>query len=150
MSRRLRPYTKLTQPPLGPAPARRRREILLAALDLGVFVLAMSEFVRLLPHGPTDGKTGGFLDALAATVALVTPTRHGDVPLEGGTGGHLLSVVIIVGGLSLALRLGRACLRGGGKVRAPCPGCGRRHHDRDAAHCTACGRRLLDIPDGHR
>jgi voltage-gated potassium channel len=148
MSRRLRPYTKLTQPPLGPAPARRRREVLLAALDLGVFVLAMSEIVRLLP-GPTDGKAGGFFDALAATVALVTPTRYGDVPLEG-TGGHLLSVVIIVGGLSLAVRLARACLRGGGKVHAPCPGCGRRHHDPDAAHCTACGRRLLDIPDGHR
>ena len=132
----------------GPSHASRRRDALLAALDLGVFVLAMSEIVRLL-HGPTDGRTGGFLDALAATVALVTPTRYGDVPLEG-TGGRLLSVVIIVAGVTLSLRLARACLRGGGKVHAPCPGCGRRHHDPDAAHCTACGGRLLDIPDGHR
>jgi voltage-gated potassium channel len=132
----------------GPPQASRRRDILLAALDLGVFVLAAAEVVRLL-HGSMDGKAGSFPDALAVTVALVTPTRYGDVPLEG-TEGRLLSVVVIIAGLALVLRLGRACLLGGGKVHAPCPGCGLQRHDPDAAHCTACGWRLLDIPDGRR
>jgi hypothetical protein len=119
-----------------PPHAWRRREVVLAALDLGVFVVAVSEIVRLM-HGPTHGTIVDFVAALHFTVAAATTTGHGGVPLEGASG-RLLSVVIPVVGVALSLRLARAWFRPR-KVRFPCPGCGRRHHDpepstaRDAA-----------------
>ena len=62
-----------------------------------------------------------------------------------GTWGRLLSIIIMLVGVTLFVRLAQALFRGG-KVFFPCPTCGLRRHDVDAVHCKACGR-VLCIPD---
>ena len=69
----------------------------------------------------------------------------GDVTLQGAHG-RLLSMAIMIVGISLFLRLAQAVFRPGGKVRHPCPRCGLQRHDADAVHCKACGL-LLNIPN---
>jgi voltage-gated potassium channel len=61
------------------------------------------------------------------------------------TAGRLLSVFIMLAGVTLFLRLAQALFRPR-KVRYPCPGCGLQRHEPDAVHCKACGT-LLHIPD---
>ncbi|HKH01036.1 MAG TPA: ion channel, partial [Bradyrhizobium sp.] len=68
----------------------------------------------------------------------------GDITLSG-TMGRLISVVIMIFGVTLFLRLLRVLLQPH-KVRFACPTCGLLRHDRDAVHCKACGR-VLNIPD---
>ena len=70
--------------------------------------------------------------------------RFGDITLPG-TAGRLISVAIMIFGVTLFLRLARALLSPH-KVRFPCPACGLQRHDVDAVHCKACGT-LLNIPD---
>ena len=66
--------------------------------------------------------------------------------LIGSTSDELLSVVIMIVGITLFLRLAQAAFRPGGKVRYPCPQCGLQRHDSDAVHCKACGH-VLNIPN---
>ena len=66
--------------------------------------------------------------------------------LLGSTSGELLSVAMMVVGITLFFRLAQAVFRPGGKVRHPCPQCGLLRHDPDAVHCKACGQ-VLNIPD---
>jgi voltage-gated potassium channel len=86
----------------------------------------------------------GFVDALYFTVATVTTTGFGDITLPG-TLGKLTSVVTMIIGISLFVRLAQAVVRPH-KVNFPCPQCGLQRHDVDAVHCKACGH-LLNIPD---
>ena len=71
-----------------------------------------------------------------------TPRR--DITLKG-TPGRPISVVIMIFGVTLFLRLVRALLQAQ-KVRFACPTCGLQRHDFDAVHCKACGT-TLNIPD---
>lgn len=137
-----RPHKRIARPAVARPRARRQQEVILATLDLVVFVAAASEIVSL-----ADGKIAGFVDALRSTIALIAPTGHGDVPLQG-TGGRLLSLVIVAGGIWLSLRLAWVCLWRG-KVPHPCAGCSLQRHDFDAVHCKACGR-ILNIPGERR
>jgi voltage-gated potassium channel len=57
----------------------------------------------------------------------------------------MISVVIMIAGVTLFLRLAQALFRPH-KVRFPCPTCGLQRHDPDAVHCKACGT-VLRIPD---
>jgi voltage-gated potassium channel len=66
--------------------------------------------------------------------------------LIGSTSGELLSVVIMIVGITLFLRLAQAAFRPGSKVRYPCPQCRLQRHDSDAVHCKACGH-VLNIPN---
>jgi voltage-gated potassium channel len=84
------------------------------------------------------------VDALYFTVATVTTTGFGDITLPG-TAGKLTSVVTMIVGISLFVRLAQAVVRPY-KVRFACTGCGLQRHDADAVHCKACGG-LLNIPD---
>lgn len=85
-----------------------------------------------------------YVDALYFTVTSVTTTGYGDVLLPGHTG-RLLSIIIMICGITLFVRLAQALFRPN-KVRYPCPVCGLTRHDPDAVHCKACGT-LLNIPD---
>jgi voltage-gated potassium channel len=85
-----------------------------------------------------------YVDALYFTVATLSTTGFGDVTLLGNTG-KLLSVAIMIVGISLFLRLVQVILRPA-KAIFPCPTCGLRRHDHDAVHCKACGT-ILNIPD---
>ena len=57
----------------------------------------------------------------------------------------LLSVIIMLAGVTLFIRLGQTIFRPH-KVFFPCPRCGLQRHEPDAVHCKACGH-LLNIPD---
>lgn len=85
-----------------------------------------------------------YVDALYFTVTSVTTTGYGDVLLPGHSG-RLLSIVIMISGITLFVRLAQALFRPN-KVRFQCPACGLLRHDPDAVHCKACGT-ILDIPN---
>ena len=127
------------------AQARRCLEIIGAALNLFVFVMMFSSLVYVTQHS-VNPKIQDFVDALYFTAAALSTTGFGDVTLIGSTSGELLSVVMMISGISLFLRLVQAVFRQGGKVRYPCPRCGLQRHDHDAVHCKACGE-LLAIPN---
>ncbi|SOC44284.1 voltage-gated potassium channel [Rhizobium subbaraonis] len=86
----------------------------------------------------------GFVDALYFTVATVTTTGFGDITLPG-TLGKLTSIVTMIIGISLFVRLAQTIVKPH-KVPFPCPQCGLKRHDADAVHCKACGH-VLNIPD---
>lgn len=121
---------------------RRHEEVITAALDLAVFMLIVASVVYVTQHA-VNPKIGDFLDALYFTVTALSTTGFGDITLEG-VHGRLLSMAIMIVGISLFFRLAQAVFRPGGKVRHPCPRCGLQRHDRDAVHCKACGL-LLNI-----
>jgi voltage-gated potassium channel len=65
---------------------------------------------------------------------------YGDIVLPGAWG-KILSILIMIGGVSLFIRLVQVTMRAS-KVRHPCPECGLLRHDPDAIHCKACGARV--------
>jgi voltage-gated potassium channel len=122
---------------------RRNEELIIASVNLGVFIFIMTGFVFETQRW-SNVKIGNYIDALYFTIAALTTTGFGDITLTG-TWGHLLSVVIMICGVTLFLRLVQVLLRPN-KVRFSCPACGLLRHDRDAVHCKACGT-ILNIPD---
>lgn len=122
---------------------RKNEQLVMSALNLGVFVFVMTALVYETQHF-SNPKIGNYADALYFTVTALTTTGFGDVVLEG-TGGRMISVLIMIFGVSLFLRLVQVMLRPD-KVFFKCPDCGLNRHDRDAVHCKACGR-VLNIPN---
>jgi voltage-gated potassium channel len=122
---------------------RRHEDIILAATHLAVFIFIMTGLVYETQHY-SNKMIANYADALYFTVTALTTTGFGDITLPG-TSGRLISVVIMIFGVTLFLRLAQVLFRPP-KVRFPCPDCGLQRHDPDAIHCKACGR-LLNIPD---
>ena len=122
---------------------RRNEEIILAIVHVAVFLYIMSAIVYETQHW-TNPQIANYVDALYFTVTALTTTGFGDITLPG-TAGRLISVAIMIFGVTLFLRLVRVLLVPH-KVRFPCPACGLQRHDADAVHCKACGT-LLNIPD---
>ena len=122
---------------------RRNEELTITIVHLAVFLFVMTAIVYETQHW-TNPQIKNYIDALYFTVTALTTTGFGDITLEG-TAGRLISVVIMIFGVTLFLRLIRALLQPH-KVRFPCPTCGLQRHDLDAVHCKACGT-TLNIPD---
>lgn len=122
---------------------RRNEDLTITLIHLIVFLFVMSGLVYETQRW-VNAEIKNYLDALYFTVTALTTTGFGDITLTG-TLGRLLSVVIMIFGVTLFLRLVRALLQPQ-KVRFSCPDCGLQRHDPDAVHCKACGR-LLNIPD---
>lgn len=122
---------------------RRNEEATLAAAQLVIFLFIMTGLVFETQHRIND-HINNYADAFYFTVTAVTTTGFGDITLQG-FGGRFLSVVIMLAGVTLFLRLAQALFRPM-KVRFPCPSCGLTRHEPDAVHCKACGT-LLNIPD---
>ena len=122
---------------------RRHETAIRAALNLLIFIFAMTSLVYQT-QAPMNDKIANYVDALYFTVATLSTTGFGDITLLGNFG-KLLSVVIMIVGISLFLRLVQVVLRPP-KAQFPCPVCGLRRHDHDAVHCKACGT-VLNIPD---
>ncbi|MFP3920945.1 MAG: potassium channel family protein [Dichotomicrobium sp.] len=118
---------------------RRHEEVVNSVVNLLVFVFAISALVFVLQYRTNEG-INNYLDALYFTVSALTTTGFGDIVLEG-TIGRLLSVVILVIGVGLFLRLIQVVFRPS-KVHYTCPDCGLKQHDADAVHCKHCGRVL--------
>ncbi len=122
---------------------RRNEEVIIASVNLAVFIFVMTGFVFETQRW-TNSEIGNYIDALYFTIATLTTTGFGDITLTG-TLGHLISVIIMIFGVTLFLRLVQVLLQPN-KVRHACPVCALQRHDRDAVHCKACGT-VLSIPD---
>jgi voltage-gated potassium channel len=122
---------------------RRNEELTITIVHLAVFLFVMTGIVYETQHW-SNPEIRNYIDALYFTVTALTTTGFGDITLKG-TAGRLISVVIMIFGVTLFLRLIRALLQPQ-KVRFPCPTCGLQRHDFDAVHCKACGA-TLNIPD---
>lgn len=125
---------------------RRHEDVFLAATHLLVFLFVMSALVYETQHHTND-QIRHYADALYFTVTALTTTGFGDITLPGTTG-RLISVVIMLAGVTLFLRLAQSLFRPR-RIRFPCPSCGLQRHEPDAVHCKACGT-LLNIPDEGR
>jgi len=122
---------------------RRNEEVIIAVTNLAVFIFVMTAVVYETQKFRND-QIANYADALYFTVTALTTTGFGDITLPG-TVGRLISVVIMIFGVTLFFNLARALLSPS-KVRFPCPDCGLQRHDSDAVHCKACGT-VLNIPD---
>lgn len=110
-----------------------------AAANLVIFVFVAASLV----HAGFAGRANhinSYLDSLYFTVTTLSTTGYGDVVLPGSWG-KVLSIIIMIGGVSLFIRLVKVTMRGS-KVRFPCQQCGLLRHDPDAIHCKACGARI--------
>ena len=114
-----------------------------AVVNIITFLFLLSGFVLTFFYNAEAG-IAGYVDALYFTVATVTTTGFGDVTLPG-TAGKLTSIVAMIVGITLFVRLAQSVFRPH-KVTYPCPQCGLTRHDPDAVHCKACGH-ILNIPD---
>jgi len=102
-----------------------------------IFIVAAAVYVLQVSHNP---QINNYVDALYFTVATLTTTGFGDIPLAD-TPGRLLAILIMVVGVALFLRLIQAIFRPA-KIDFRCPDCGLKQHDPDAVHCKHCGRML--------
>ncbi|MEF2553909.1 potassium channel family protein [Aurantimonas sp. A2-1-M11] len=110
-----------------------------AMVNLATFLFLATGFVYTTFFRKGSGLEG-YIDALYFTVASVTTTGYGDITLPGSWG-KLTSVIIMIIGISLFVRLAQAIFKPTKVVHA-CPNCGLQRHDPDAVHCKACGQGL--------
>lgn len=141
--RLLRTYHLLAQLRADSSHFRRHEEVVFAVANLAVFIFIVTGAVYESQHY-SNPHIQNYADALYFTVTALTTTGFGDITLPG-TVGRLLSVVIMIFGVTLFFNLARALINPN-KVRFSCPDCGLSRHDVDAVHCKACGK-LLKIPD---
>ncbi len=125
---------------------RRHEEVIFAVANLAVFIFITTGIVYETQRY-SNPAIHNWADALYFTVTALTTTGFGDITLPG-TLGRLISVAIMIFGVTLFFNLARALLSPN-KVRFRCPTCGLMRHDADAVHCKACGE-VLNIPDEGR
>ena len=115
---------------------RKHEDVVLATINLLVFLFVTTGLIYALQvdHNPA---IRNYADALYFTVTTLTTTGFGDITLTGTTG-RLLSVGVMIFGVTLFLRLAQVLFRPP-KVRYECPECGLSLHDADAVHCKHCG-----------
>ncbi|GGH32134.1 voltage-gated potassium channel [Cribrihabitans marinus] len=124
---------------------RRNEEIIFAAINLSVFLFIMTGLIYALQNEANE-QIGNYADALYFTVTTLTTTGFGDITLQG-TSGRLLSVGVMIVGVTLFLRLAQVLFRPS-KVRKECPHCGLLVHDADAVHCKHCGETIHISTEG--
>lgn len=118
---------------------RLHEDAIVAAVNLFVFIVLMTSLVFYLRAGDEPG-LDSYIDALYFTVATLTTTGFGDIVMIS-PGGKLLSVVIMIVGVALFIRLARAIFAPA-KIKYKCPECGLNRHDPDAIHCKHCGAEM--------
>ena len=122
---------------------REWKDVARALINLITFLFVVTGFVYTFFFMGRPG-IDGYVEALYFTVTTVTTTGFGDITLPG-IGGKLTSIVVMIVGISLFVRLAQAVFRPQ-KVTFPCPQCALQRHEPDAVHCKACGH-ILKIPD---
>lgn len=125
---------------------QRHENLIEKITNLVVFVFIMAALVYATQIGRNDS-VHTYVDALYFTVTTLTTTGYGDI-LLGGKAGKILSIFIMVLGLTLFLQLLRTLIEPPHKVDYECPDCGLGKHDRDAVHCKHCGRTVHIDTDG--
>lgn len=114
----------------------RNEEIVHSVVTLGVFIFLVTALVYVF-QARVNPAISNYIDALYFTVTTLTTTGFGDIVLKGASG-RLLSIIIMVVGVALFLRLIQTIFRPQ-KVAFPCPSCGLKRHEPDAVHCKHCG-----------
>ncbi len=115
---------------------RQNEEVILASINLAVFLFVTTGLIYALQYG-VNPQIRNYADALYFTVTTLTTTGFGDITLTGTTG-RMLSVGVMIVGVTLFLRLLQVLFRPS-KVRLECKKCGLVLHDPDAVHCKHCG-----------
>lgn len=142
MLRLMRSYHLLKQLRAASKWFRRNEEIIQSGLNLVVFIFVVTAVVYVFENDRNDN-INNYLDALYFTVTTLTTTGFGDITMTDSAG-RLLTVLIMIFGVALFLRLVQTIFRPT-KVKVTCPDCGLSRHDPDAVHCKHCGR-VLNIP----
>lgn len=124
---------------------RENSDVIDRVVNLAVFVLIMTSIVYSTQVSNENG-INSFLDAMYYVVASLTTTGYGDVVLEGPFG-KVLSMIIMVLGISLFLRLVQSIVRPH-KMKEECSRCGLVRHEPDAVHCKHCGELLKRPREG--
>jgi voltage-gated potassium channel len=122
---------------------RRNEQTFTAAVNLAVCIFIATALVYETQRGINE-KILHYGDAFYFTVTTITTTGFGDITLVGPWG-RAISIVIMLCGVTLFLRLVQAMLRPS-KVEHKCGTCGLKRHDFDAVCCKACGE-VLNIED---
>ncbi len=125
---------------------RENEEIILASINLGVFLFVMTGLIYA-SQATTNPDINNYADALYFTVTTLTTTGFGDIILSG-TWGRMLAVAVMIFGVTLFLRLLQVLFRPA-KVRKECEECGLVLHDADAVHCKHCGETIHIETEGH-
>ena len=124
---------------------RRHEDVLLATVNLFVFLFVMTGLIYAMQYGENP-QIANYADALYFTVTTLTTTGFGDITLTG-TSGRMLSVGVMIVGVTLFLRLAQVLFRPP-KVRQECEVCGLMLHDPDAVHCKHCGATIRIRTEG--
>lgn len=124
---------------------RRHEDVLLATVNLFVFLFVMTGLIYAMQFG-INPQIRNYADALYFTVTTLTTTGFGDITLTG-TSGRMLSVGVMIVGVTLFLRLAQVLFRPP-KVRQECEHCGLLLHDPDAVHCKHCGETIRIRTEG--
>ncbi len=120
-------------------------KVIFATINLVVFIFFMSSLVFVLQHDVNE-QINNYIDALYYTVTTLTTTGFGDITLHGNTG-KMLSIFIMVVGISLFLNLVQTLFRPkNNKVDVTCKECGLSRHEPDAVCCKHCGTKI-NIPN---
>lgn len=125
---------------------RRNQDAVFAGLNLFIFIFLMTAIVYETQSGKAAG-INNYVDALYFTVTTLTTTGFGDITLQG-TFGRLLSVLIMIFGVSLFVNLIRTLFQPP-RIAWRCQDCGLSRHESDAIHCRHCGA-TLNIPHADR
>ena len=124
---------------------RVHEDIILAAVNLGVFLFVMTGLIYTTQWA-VNPEIENYADALYFTVTTLTTTGFGDITLTGPWG-RMLSVAVMIFGVTLFLRLLQILFRPP-KVRQECDQCGLLLHDPDAVHCKHCGATMHIVTEG--
>ena len=124
---------------------KRNQDAVFSVVNLAVFILIMTALVHATQAGHNP-EIRNYADALYFTVTTLTTTGFGDITMED-TAGRLLTVLIMIFGVSLFIRLAQTLFRPT-KVQFECPDCGLMRHDADAVHCKHCGKVLRIESEG--
>jgi voltage-gated potassium channel len=122
---------------------RRNYETIVAGIHLFVFLFVMTAIVYETQHSQNPA-IGNYIDALYFTVTTLTTTGFGDITLTG-TAGRLPSIVMMIVGISLFLRMVQVLFRSR-RLHHRCASCGLSEHEGDAVHCRRCGALLTYEP----
>ncbi|MBB35193.1 MAG: ion transporter [Hirschia sp.] len=122
----------------------RHRTVIDRVTNFVVFLFIMSALVYVNQVGRPDSQIHNQLDALYFTVTSLTTTGYGDVLLQG-EGGRVLSIVVMLLGLTLFVRMLQSIVTDDERVSSKCEGCGLILHDHDAVHCKRCGTILKPV-----
>jgi voltage-gated potassium channel len=124
---------------------RRNYDTIVAGTHLFVFLFVMTAIVYETQYRQNPA-IANYIDALYFTVATLTTTGFGDITLTG-TEGRLLSIVMMIVGISLFLRMVQVLFRPR-RLHHKCASCGLSEHESDAVHCKRCGALLAYEPNG--